>query len=59
MLRDSTIVVEFHDNDKLRKISARGYHGIDHLVEVTVQGKVKKDSEGNFILVVTGIHVKS
>ena len=58
MLRDSTVIVEFHDNDKLRKVSARGYHGIDHLVEVTVQGLIKKDAQGNVILVATGIHVK-
>lgn len=58
MLRDSTITIEFHDEDKLRKVSARGWHGIDHLVEVTVQGKVKKDAQGNVVLVATGIHVK-
>lgn len=58
VLRDSTIVIEFHDAGKLRKVSARGWHGIDHLVEVTVKGKVQKDTEGNVVLVATGIHLE-
>ena len=58
MLRASTLIVEFRQEGKLRKVTARGFHGLDHLAEVTVTGKIKKDEDGNVILIASGMHIK-
>ena len=58
MLRASTLIVEFHLEGKLRKVTARGFHGLDHLGEVTVRGKIHKDESGNVILIASGMHIK-
>ncbi len=57
-LAKGTIVIECRDGDKLRKVTAKGFHGLDHLKEVVVRGKVIKDEAGNLIVVAAGIHVK-
>lgn len=58
-LAKGTIVIECRDGDQLRKVTAKGFHGLDHLKEVVVKGRVIKDSAGNVILVAAGMHVKS
>ena len=56
-LARGTIVVEFRDGKKLRKVGAKGFHGIDYLKKVVVKGTATKDSAGNVIVVASGIHV--
>lgn len=50
--------VEFRDATKRYAGSALGFHGLDHLKEVVVKGKAKKDSAGNLTIVASGIWVK-
>ncbi len=56
-LASGTIIVECRDGVQLRKVTARGFHGLDHLQEVVVRGKVVKDAAGNLIVVATGLHI--
>ena len=56
-LSQGTLVVECRDGDQLRKVTAAGFHGLDHLKEVVVRGKAIKDDAGNLIVVADGIHV--
>ena len=58
-LKGGTLVVEFRDGDQLLKTTTRSFHGLDHLKEVVVRGKVIKDQVGNLIIVASGIHVKA
>jgi len=58
-LNAGTIVVEFRDKGALRKATAKGFHGLDHLKSVVVRGKVVKDEAGNLILVAAGMHVEA
>jgi len=58
-LGQGTLVVEFRDGDALRKITAKGFHGLDHLKSVVVRGTVIKDNAGNLIVVANGLHVKA
>jgi hypothetical protein len=57
-LSQGTLVVECRDGDRLRKVTAAGFHGLDHLEEVVVRGTAIKDDAGNLILVADGIHVR-
>lgn len=59
VLNKGTVIVEFRDGDKLRKVTTKGFHGLDHLKEIVVRGKAIKDDAGNIILVASGMHVKN
>ena len=59
VLNKGTIIVEFRDGDTLRKVTTKGFHGLDHLKEIVVKGKAIKDSSGNIIVVASGIHVRN
>jgi hypothetical protein len=53
-----TLTVEFSDGGTLLKQNPRGFHGLDHLKTVVVQGSARKDEAGNLTLVATGIFVR-
>jgi hypothetical protein len=48
-----TVNVEFLDGDLPASWSLRGAHGLDHLTEVTVAGKLRFDESGNMRLEAT------
>jgi hypothetical protein len=39
--------VEFHEGGALLAADPRGFHGLDHLVRVIVQGTARRDERGN------------
>lgn len=53
----NALSVELVTDGKLLKANPRGFHGLDVLKTVTVQGKVAKDSAGNVRVLATGLHV--
>lgn len=57
VLARGTLVVEFRENDQLVKAGLKGFHGFDHLKQVVVTGRPKKDEAGNLTLVAAAIHV--
>lgn len=57
-LNAGTVAVELFDGDKLALGSAQGWNGLDHLREVVVRGKLKKDDKGNLTVVAQGVYVK-
>ena len=59
MLGQSTLTVEVREGSDPAKATLKGFHGFDHLKEVTVQGKVvAKDDKGNVIVAAERIHVR-
>lgn len=40
------------------RASARGFHGLDHLTTVLVEGTVARDAAGNVRVLATGLHVQ-
>ena len=57
-LSTGTVAIELFDGDKLALGSAQGWNGLDHLREVVVKGKLKKDDKGNLTVVAQGVYVK-
>lgn len=55
----NALSVELVTDGKLLKANPRGFHGLDLLKTVVVQGKVAKDSAGNVRVLATGVHVGS
>ncbi len=53
----NTLSVELMADGKLLKANPRGFHGLDHLKTVVVQGRVAKDEAGNVRVLASGIHV--
>lgn len=56
-LSRNMVIVEFRDGAKPLKTSARGFHGLDHMKNVTVTGEAQRDEAGNVIVVAKGIYV--
>jgi hypothetical protein len=54
----NALSVELISDGQPLKATARGYHGLDHLKMVVVQGTVAKDSTGNVRVLATGLHVQ-
>jgi len=48
--------IELTDGGKLLTASPRGFHGLDHLVTVVVEGTAKRDAQGNLTIVASGMH---
>ena len=59
VMAKSTLSVELVDGKSPLRASARGFHGLDHLSTVVVQGELVRDGEGNARVLARGIHVKS
>ena len=57
-LRAATATVEFREGADVRKTTARGFHGVDHLKTVVVRGAAEKDAAGNLTIVATGVFVR-
>lgn len=55
----NALSVELVADGKLLKANPRGFHGLDLLKTIVVQGKVAKDSAGNVRVLATGVHVGS
>ena len=53
-----TAIVEFHVDGNLVKGSVQGFHGIDHLTDVIVTGKLQVDKEGNLLVLADKIHAE-
>ena len=56
-LRDGTLTVEFRGPQGPLATGARGFHGLDHLSGVVVEGLAEVDERGNVTLVASGLHV--
>src|SRR5262245_34910261 len=54
----NTLTVEFADHGALLKQNPRGFHGLDHLKTVVVQGTARKDEAGNLTVVADGVFVR-
>jgi hypothetical protein len=48
--------IELREGDTPLAASPRGFHGLDHLVTVVVQGTARRDERGNLTIVATGLH---
>jgi hypothetical protein len=57
-LRASTATIEFRDGGAVRKTTARGFHGVDHLKTVVVRGVAERDDAGNLTVVADGVFVR-
>ncbi len=53
----NALSVELVTDGKLVRANPRGFHGLDHLKTVVVQGQVAKDESGNVRVLATGLHV--
>ena len=53
----NAVSVELVADGRPLKASPRGFHGLDLLKTVVVQGKVAKDASGNVRVLATGVHV--
>jgi hypothetical protein len=57
-LAKSMVTVEFHEGGGAMKTSARGFHGLDHMKNVVVTGKARRDDAGNVVVVADGIYIR-
>ena len=57
-LAQGTALVEFHDGDSTGSWSLQGFHGIDHLSEVVVEGTLRFDETRNMIIVADSIRLQ-
>ena len=58
-LKLGTLIVEFTENEAPVKETARGFHGLDHLSEVVVTGKLTIDDLGNMSVAASKVYVRS
>ncbi|HIF42371.1 MAG TPA: hypothetical protein EYQ74_14910 [Planctomycetes bacterium] len=58
-LKLGTLVVEFTENGTPVKETAKGFHGLDHLSEVVVTGKLTIDDVGNMSVAANTVYVRS
>jgi hypothetical protein len=54
----NALSVELVADNQVLKASPRGFHGLDVLKTVVVQGKVARDGAGNVRVLATGLHVE-
>ena len=52
----NSATIELFEEGGLAAASPRGFHGLDHLVTVVVQGTAKRDAQGNLTIVASGLH---
>jgi hypothetical protein len=57
-LGGQVVSVELVDDAGLVRRDARGFHGLDHLKTVVVEGRVDKDEAGNVRLLASGLFVR-
>ncbi|HVS19718.1 MAG TPA: hypothetical protein VMT18_14025 [Planctomycetota bacterium] len=54
-MMEGSLVVEFREGGELLATPARGFHGLDHLSEVVVEGLAEVDPRGNVTVVADGV----
>jgi hypothetical protein len=54
----ASATVEFRDAGEVLRTDARGFHGLDRLKWVTVEGVSELDAQGNLTVVADGIYVR-
>lgn len=52
-----SVMVELREGGKLLPVGARGFHGLDHLSQVVVEGTAEVDARGNVTVVASGLHL--
>ena len=57
-LTEASATIEVHDGDAIAAGSVQGWNGLDHLKQVFVRGKLKKDAKGNLGVIADGIFVQ-
>lgn len=57
-LRRSTATVELREGGRPLPVSPRGFHGLDHLSLVVVEGLAERDSGGNLVVAAERLHVR-
>jgi hypothetical protein len=55
-LAKSSATIELVEDGELLKSTAQGFHGLDHLKTVVVQGTAKRDAQGNLTVLAKGVH---
>lgn len=56
-IAENTVTVEFQDaSGRPLKSGVKGFHGLDHLHVVTVEGRAKKSADGNVTIAVTALN---
>lgn len=58
-LAAGTAAIEVREGTEIASGTAQGWNGLDHLKQVVVHGKLRKDDKGNLAVVADGIFVKS
>ncbi len=54
VIAENTVTVEFQDaSGRPLKTDAKGFHGLDHLQVVLVEGKARKSADGNVTIAAT------
>ncbi len=57
-LRKGTATIELREDGQTLPSSPRGYHGLDHLSRVVVEGTAERDGSGNLVVVADRLHVR-
>jgi hypothetical protein len=54
-IAENSATVEFREDGTTLTASPRGFHGLDHLATVVVQGIAERDAHGNVTIVASGV----
>lgn len=54
-IAEKSVTVEFREDGATLTASPRGFHGLDHLASVVVQGVAERDAQGNVTIVASGV----
>ncbi len=57
-LRRGTATIELREGDRPLPVSPRGFHGLDHLSMVVVEGLAERDAAGNLVVAADRLHVR-
>jgi hypothetical protein len=56
-IAENSVTIEFREGDAPVVARARGFHGLDYLATVVVEGAAERDAQGNVTIVASGIRV--
>jgi len=54
-IAENSVTVELREGGTALPASVRGFHGLDHLATVVVQGVAERDAQGNVTIVASGL----
>lgn len=57
-VRRGTATIELRDGLRPLPVSPRGFHGLDHLSRVVVEGVAERDAAGNLLVAAERLHVR-